>query len=425
MLDGHKDPRTEKARHVLFAAAGGLEWLYNATKSNPYKALIDPKAQQLADEATQEREQESSKRSEQTQKSERTQQSEQAQQNEEISVRKESQEGTQKNEKDGAQTTEQNEAQKNVQEDAQKNVQNAAGTTKPSTAWPWKGATLHPAVATMPASAETSIKSVARYIAKHEPNPLQRIKALHDYVADRIVYDADSFYSGNIPDQSAERTFKTRKSVCAGYANLLAALGEAIGEKIVVVSGYARTSASGDKLTGMGHAWNAASVNHRWYLLDTCWDAGCVSKEKGFEKRYRTDYFLCPPEVIIQNHFPDRSTWQLLDTPLSQGEFLRQPMLDPQFQAADLKLLAPRQAENETGATAVVLVKNPKHRWLMTGLEKDGKTIECKSDSTNSDTAHLECLLPEKGKYRLNMFVNPQDQYGQYGFVGSVDFVNR
>src|SRR5262249_36512247 len=120
--------------------------------------------------------------------------------------------------------------------------------------WPWKGATLHPAVSKMPASVETSIESVARYIAKHETDPTLRIKALHDYVADRVAYDSEALYSGNFPDQGAQSVFKTRKSVCAGYANLLSALAAAIGENIVVVTGYARDEATGDKLTGIGHA---------------------------------------------------------------------------------------------------------------------------------------------------------------------------
>src|SRR5262249_19076863 len=129
-----------------------------------------------------------------------------------------------------------------------------------SAPWPWTTASLHPAVATMPHSVETGIQSVAEYIAKHESDPVLRIKALHDYVADRIAYDSDSFYSGKYPDQDAETVFKTRKSVCAGYANLLSALATACNEQIVVVEGDARDPSTGDKLTGSGHAWNAARI---------------------------------------------------------------------------------------------------------------------------------------------------------------------
>jgi hypothetical protein len=45
----------------------------------------------------------------------------------------------------------------------------------------------------MPRDAETDIAAVARYIKEREPDPKQRVKALHDWVADRIAYDAPAY----------------------------------------------------------------------------------------------------------------------------------------------------------------------------------------------------------------------------------------
>ncbi|MEO0815430.1 MAG: hypothetical protein AAFY60_21405, partial [Myxococcota bacterium] len=44
-------------------------------------------------------------------------------------------------------------------------------------------------VTSIPASAETDIESVAKYIAARESDPFMLVKALHDYVADRVAYD--------------------------------------------------------------------------------------------------------------------------------------------------------------------------------------------------------------------------------------------
>src|SRR6185503_16173663 len=100
----------------------------------------------------------------------------------------------------------------------------------------------------LPASAETSIASVAQYIAQRETDPWMRVKALHDYVADRVSYDVEALRSKTYPPQDAQTVFRTRRSVCAGYANLLAALGAAAGEDIVVIGGDARND--GADLTG-------------------------------------------------------------------------------------------------------------------------------------------------------------------------------
>ena len=423
MLDGVKDPRADKARHILFTAANGLEWLYHATKTNPYDTQIDPKARLAEEQAAAQRDQDLAKQQAQdlSQRSENDTKSGGEKVAEENGV-----DTTRKGDNDTSQQHENETSEQPVKKVVADHENEFAKPAKADPVWPWKQTSLHPLVTSMPASAETSIKSVAQYIAKHERDPVKRIKALHDYVADRIAYDSEALYSGKFPDQDAETTFRTHKSVCAGYANLLSALGRAINEQIVVVTGNARDRMSANKLSGMGHAWNAARIGHRWYLIDACWDAGTVNnKEEGFKKSYKTDYLLPPPEVMIEDHFPEKPTWQLLAHPLSQGDFLRQPMLCPSFQAADLTLVAPSRALNETEQNAVVQVKNPKHRWLMAGLEQNGVQIGSASDSINDETARLEYPLPAKGTYRLNMFVNPREQYGPYEFVGSIDFVNR
>lgn len=415
MLDGVKDARADRVRKVLFAAAGGLQWLYDATRSNPYKSLIDPKARQVAEEETKQRERETAESTE-----------ERAKQLDSLLFHPTVQDSTTDHhvaKTDDEQLDSLLFDPTKAKKGAKKTSLEGIAIDKPLRIWPWRQKGLHPAVANMPASVESSIKSVARYIADQEKDPYLRIKALHDYVADRVAYDAKSFFAGEYPPQDAETTFRTRKSVCAGYANLLSALGDAINEKIVVVVGNARDE-SGDRLSGGGHAWNAARIKGNWYLIDATWDAGYVSREEGFTKAYKTDYLLVPPNVMIEDHFPDESTWQLLANPLSQGDFLRQPMLRPSFQMANLELLNPNRAQNETESSAIAVVKNPKKYWLMANLEANDKKI-ASSDTSNAETTKVEFILPEKGTYRVNMFINENSQYGQYEFVGSVDFVRR
>ncbi len=403
MLDGVKDVRADQARKILFATAGGLEWLYDATKKNPYKSLIDPKARQLAEEATKERERESTVANEESKFST------------DDSLFYHPPPIARQDKTDTS----------NLEQDSS-SPQTDVKTATPKKIWPWKDPKLHPAVASMPASIETSISSVAKYIAEHESDPTLRIKALHDYVADRVAYDSDSYYAGVYPPQDAETVFRTHKSVCAGYANLLSALADASGEKIVVVGGDARDMSAGDRLAGGGHAWNAARIKDHWYLIDACWDAGFVSKEKGFTKAYRTDYLLTPPNVMIEDHFPEEATWQLLDRPLSQGDFLRQPMLRPRFQSAGLVLVSPTRARIETESTAVAILKNPNKQWIIASLEMNDNQVGPTSFPTNQETIKLEFPLQTRGTYRLNMFTNDHSQYGSsYDFVGSVDFVNR
>ena len=177
---------------------------------------------------------------------------------------------------------------------------------------------------------------------EHEPDPYRRIKALHDWIADRVSYDAEALADKKIPAQDARSVFASRKSVCAGYANLLDAMAKVTGDEVVVVVGDARSDV--DDVGGDGHAWNAAKINGTWFLLDATWDSGHVSG-RTFTKQYGTDYLFTPPEVFGVDHFPDNARWQLRDRPLTRGEFMRQPMLE----AAFLRWSAPRTAGSLTG----------------------------------------------------------------------------
>jgi hypothetical protein len=409
MLDGVKDPRADKVRHVLFATAGGVEWLHYATKTNPFKSLIDPKAQLSADEATKQREKEVAENSETT-----SDQRESLLFHPEPITKRDGTESSLETSADGANQKQNDQQQKEI--GADENIS--------SKIWPWKNAKLHPAVANMPTSVETSIESVASYIATQESDPFLRVKALHDYVADRVAYDSDAYFAGKYPPQDAETVFRTHKSVCAGYANLLSALAAVTKDEVIVVGGNARNMLTND-ISGGGHAWNAAKIKGRWYLIDATWDSGSVSREKGFTKGYRTDYLFPPAAVMIEDHFPDESTWQLLAKPLTLGEFLRQPMLTPSFQAADYVLLSPTRAQNEADSTAVAIVENPARHWLMASLESNGQQVGRTGYSTNNKTARLEFPIPAKGTYRLKMYSNKVARHGDYDFVGSVDFVNR
>jgi hypothetical protein len=297
-----------------------------------------------------------------------------------------------------------------------------AGQTGQGRGWPWAEVGLHPAVANMPASVETSIASVAQYIASQEKDPMLRVKALHDYVADRIAYDAPNYFAGNYPPQDAETVFQRRVAVCAGYAKLLEALGQAIGEEIVYVTGDSRSSTS--DLEGQSHAWNAAKINGQWYLIDATWDSGSVDRASGFKKGYKTDYLFPPPEVMGITHFPAEESFQLRAQPITRGEFLRQPMMRARFFAEGMKLVAPMRSQTDTNQNAVIELQNPNQRWLLPSYALKGaaQAEYCLESATQGPV--ITCPLPTSGAYEVSLF-SGDEQYGDFAYVGQVEFNRR
>jgi hypothetical protein len=130
-------------------------------------------------------------------------------------------------------------------------------------------------VATMPAEAQTSIRAVGTYIRAHEADPIRRVKALHDWVAEHIAYDT----AESKPDGSWEASyvFEHRRGVCAGYARLLVALGEVTGDPIEYVAGD-------------GHAWNVVEIAGFRIVIDATADAGYVDGGV-FHRQYSSRYF--------------------------------------------------------------------------------------------------------------------------------------
>lgn len=229
--------------------------------------------------------------------------------------------------------------------------------------WPWKDdQKIHPIVANMPLSVETTIESVAKYIAQKEPDSYLRIKALHDYVISRITYDLKVLKTGIRPNQDAETVFQTHKGVCEGYANLFMALGQAIGENVVYIRGNIRRDLAPIDLIPETwrllhsnydwtlHAWNAVKVSNNWQLVDTTWDDNDSSK-------YSSSYLMLPPKAMIMSHLPEDSHWQLSHTYIEQNAFDKKPILTPDFFAEGWELISPIEYENNVNKSALIQIK--------------------------------------------------------------------
>ena len=373
MLDGRHDTWTRSARAALFAAAAKLEWLYLAAHDNPFKkATPEPEPQPTRSRIPPPGSSPSS-------------------------------------------TSLPTPSSTPVPTPAPSEQVNAPSAPQ-APSWP-VGKELDPNVAAMPASAETTIQGVADYIRQRVPAPFARLKAVHDWVADRVAYDAASYLARSIPAQDAATVFRTRTSVCAGYANLLEALGRAAGLEVLYLTGDARTL--GNDLNGQSHAWNAARIDGKWYLIDATWDSGVLDGSH-FRKRYSTEYFLTPPRVFNVDHLPDDAKWQLLAQPLSRGEFLRQPALTPLFFARGLQLVSPDRSQVDVRGSLEIQLGNPEHVFLLATYEpRDNPGVDADCDVDNGDAPHIVCRFARPGRYDVKLYSN-REANGTFEFTGQL-----
>jgi hypothetical protein len=355
MLGDRHGPIIDRARDGLMAAAGGLEWLHESTHRNEYRDIVDERATQTAQDVT---------------PSDDT-------------------------------------LERAVEEMVETPTPGVApGYRTRTDAWPF-AATLHPAVASMPTDAERSITAVGQHLAAAEPDATLRVKAVHDYVASRIAYDVPAYRAHDIPDQSATTVFARRIGVCAGYAQLATAIGEAAGLEIVVVVGDARTP--GEDPSGEGHAWNAARIGDRWVLFDATWDAGAVDGDT-FTAEYRTDYLMAPPEVFGHTHFPEDPKWQLVATPKGRAAFVANAAMAPAFHARGLGLRTPSSGHTRVRDELTIVLDNPLGVAVRGDIAEEGARINfdvcagTEHDAPNVGAASVRCGFPRPGRYHVRLW---------------------
>lgn len=282
------------------------------------------------------------------------------------------------------------------------------------TTWPWPN-TVHPVVAGLTAGDEGSIETVARTIAARVTDPFERVKALHDWVVTRLTYDeatANAVLKGSRQPQDAQSVFTARTGVCEGYARLLVELGRVTGDRIVYVTGEVREQ--NGQLAPVGHAWNAVEINGAWYLLDATWDDPIVN---GKSDTYRTDYLFIPPSVATLDHLPDDPKLQLLEKPISRGDFVRQPLARPGLAREGLALIAPEHPTVDVTNRLDVVLDNPRGVHVMLQLEGAGKRAEC--GVSNARRVEFHCDVPAAGRYEAMLFTN-RERWGNYASVASL-----
>lgn len=108
----------------------------------------------------------------------------------------------------------------------------------------------------------------------------QKVKAIHDWVAENIYYDYDAFKVGNYDNLDAKNMLRTKKGVCEGYANLFAALVRAQNIPCRKQGGYAlgvgvdkEWNQANLNVTESNHAWNEVFLDNRWIIIDSTWDS--------------------------------------------------------------------------------------------------------------------------------------------------------
>ena len=151
-----------------------------------------------------------------------------------------------------------------------------------------------------------TVDAVTETLTRGVNNDSGKVVRIYDWITKNIRYEKRSWQNRVEGDttlwQEPYTVIVRKKAVCIGYAKLFQAMCRVVNVESELVSGLVKNNFGG--LEREEHVWNAVKINGLWYLLDATWDEGRSEKFMQF--------FLIPPSVFIEKHYPDDPIWQLL-----------------------------------------------------------------------------------------------------------------
>jgi hypothetical protein len=141
-----------------------------------------------------------------------------------------------------------------------------------------------------------------------------KARAISEWAAYNIYYDMLAAENDvSFETIALASVMQTKRTICSGFANLTAAMLEAVGLKAVTVIGHAKSIDEFDNLMTEPnrHEWTAFWYEDeaRWVILDSGWDTWNRFTEDGFLHRPASPrkYFDITPLALAQTHRAERA----------------------------------------------------------------------------------------------------------------------
>jgi len=268
---------------------------------------------------------------------------------------------------------------------------------------------------------------LVKFLVDDARDDCHKVKRLHDWIADNIEYDVESYFAGTTSGSSEENSLVRRRAVCHGYGNLLERMCKEAGIPCRTITGNGRGYgfSQGQEIVDgqQNHAWNAVHVEGAWRLVDVTWDAGHVEGRE-FRKEYCTTYLFMPPEQFVYTHLPGEARWQLLTRPLTSQQFKDLPYLRGVFFDHGLQLGTSLKRVTPIGSSVKFKLYTSRPVEMMAklltadGNELPGRTLEQTGDGVQSILA----AFPTPGRYQVKLYCRQLNDSKLMDVIATLDF---
>jgi len=169
-------------------------------------------------------------------------------------------------------------------------------------------------------SNDKAIDELVAFINDNFSTKTDKLRATFVWITNNFEYDVENMFAIKYYSEAQEiigTILKNKKGICMHFAYLFNEIGNKLGIKTYVISGYTKQQGFVDYIP---HAWCASLVDSTWFLIDPTWGSGYMQNNK-FVKKQNDYYFKTMPENLIRSHMPFDPLWQFLYYPITSQEF--------------------------------------------------------------------------------------------------------
>lgn len=222
----------------------------------------------------------------------------------------------------------------------------------------------------------TSIKELSERIDYDFKTDIEKVRAIYTWIALNIEYDyfpskllkSPEFLVYNNGDlkrikqrkirQKAQKTFRTKKGVCIGFAYLFHSLCNLINIENELIYGYTKTSLDqiGIIPEEKNHVWNAVKINNKWILMDVTFGSGYLYNDV-WQRHLNLEFFNVKKSKLRLTHFPADIKWRAFLNQKPLKDFCYAPLYKNGFLKNKLEVLAPKSGKIITSKNNRIHIK--------------------------------------------------------------------
>jgi hypothetical protein len=253
-----------------------------------------------------------------------------------------------------------------------------------------------------------------------------KARAIYTWIALNIHYDMNQYranigqrqvaFSYRTPEEKAQKlkqynldlaqkTLRSHKGVCQGYATLFDRLAALTGLESVMIPGTSKSHPThiGKLPVASDHEWNAVKANGKWQFVDATWASGAVDSGTGkFVNKFNPGYFFTDPDIFFLNHYPDDEKWLLTDR--TAQDFAALPLFYGSYPESGYRITFPKAGILPTGYIIPFKISNLKTSRIAYVFSNDNR-VHLVNPTQNGTITEFDIPVDKKAAGYLTLYI--------------------